>query len=226
MGGIRNKAQRGELRRGLPVGFAWGDEDGEVRFHPDEAVTGAIRTVFDRFAELGSVRQVWLWFRSQSLSFPSQSGAAGEIRWIVPTYTALHHVLTNPVYAGAYIYGRSRTERYVDEQGVVRKRIRRLPIKEWMVLMPGHHPGFIDWPTFETNQARIDSNVHPEPHQSGGAVREGCALLQGIATCGHCGRHLHTHYRGKNSAPGYHCSSKDLVNGACRLLPQRRRCGH
>jgi DNA invertase Pin-like site-specific DNA recombinase len=212
-GGIRNKARRGELRRGLPVGLVWGDADGEVRFHPDEAVTGAIRTVFDRFTELGSVRQVWLWFRAQGLSFPSQSGASGEIRWIIPTYTAIHQVLTSPVYAGAYIYGRSRSERYVDEHGVVRKRIRRLPMKEWMVLMPGHHPGFIDWPTFEANQARIDSNVHPEPHQAGGAVREGCALLQGIATCGHCGRRLHVHYTGKNSAPGYHCSGKDLVEG-------------
>jgi DNA invertase Pin-like site-specific DNA recombinase len=212
-GGIRNKARRGELRRGLPVGFVWGDADGEVRFHPDEAVTGAIRTVFDRFTELGSVRQVWLWFRAQGLSFPSQSGTAGEIRWIIPTYTAIHQVLTSPVYAGAYIYGRSRSERYVDEQGVVRKRIRRLPMKEWMVLMPSHHPGFIDWPTFEANQARIDNNVHPEPHQAGGAVREGCALLQGIARCGHCGRRLHVHYTGKNSAPGYHCSGKDLVEG-------------
>jgi DNA invertase Pin-like site-specific DNA recombinase/uncharacterized protein YndB with AHSA1/START domain len=212
-GGIRNKAQRGELRRGLPVGFVWGDNDGEVRFHPDEAVTGAIRTVFERFSELGSVRQVWLWFRAQGLSFPSQSGPSGAIRWIIPTYTAIHQVLTSPVYAGAYIYGRSRSERYVDEQGVVRTRIRRLPMKEWMVLMPGHHPGFIDWPTFEANQARIDSNVHPEPHQAGGAVREGCALLQGIATCGHCGRRLHVHYTGKNSAPSYHCSGKDLVEG-------------
>jgi DNA invertase Pin-like site-specific DNA recombinase len=212
-GGIRNKARRGELRRGLPVGFVWGDDDGEVRFHPDEAVTGAIRTVFDRFTELGSVRQVWLWLRAQGLSFPSQSGPSGEVRWIIPTYTAIHQVLTSPVYAGAYIYGRSRSERYVDEQGVVRKRIRRLPMKEWMVLMPGHHPGFIDWPTFEANQARIDSNTHPEPHQAGGAVREGCALLQGIATCGHCGRRLHVHYTGKNSAPGYHCSGKDLVEG-------------
>lgn len=212
-GGIRNKAQRGELRRGLPVGFVWGDQDAEVRFHPDEAVAGAIRAVFDRFAELGSVRQVWLWFRSQNLSFPSQSGPDGRIRWIVPTYTAIHQVLTSPVYAGAYIYGRSRSERYVDEQGVVRKRIRRLPMNEWMVLMPGHHAGFIDWSTFEANQARIDSNVHPEPHQSGGAVREGCALLQGIATCGHCGRRLHTYYRGWNSAPGYYCAGKDIANG-------------
>jgi hypothetical protein len=79
--------------------------------------------------------------------------------------------------------------------------------------MPGHHPGFIDWPAFEANQTRIDSNVHPEPHQAGGAVREGCALLQGIASCGHCGRRLHVHYTGKNSAPGYHCSGKDLVEG-------------
>ncbi|MBU1984570.1 recombinase family protein, partial [bacterium] len=72
-GGIRSKAARGELRRGLPVGLVWGDADGEVLFHPDQAVTGAIRTVFERFAELGSARQVWLWFRSEGLSFPLQS---------------------------------------------------------------------------------------------------------------------------------------------------------
>jgi DNA invertase Pin-like site-specific DNA recombinase len=212
-GGIRNKAARGELRRGLPVGLVWGDGDGEVRFHPDEAVTGAIQTVFDRFAELGSVRQVWLWFRSQGLSFPSQYNAHGEIRWIAPTYTAIHHVLTNAVYAGAYVYGKTRRERYVDEQGLVKKRTRHLPINQWTVLLPEHHPGFIDWATFQSNQARIDSNTHPEPHQSGGALREGSALLQGIATCGHCGRRLRTHYRGRNSAPGYHCAGKDLVNG-------------
>ena len=75
-GGIRNKAARGELRRGLPVGFVWGDADGEVRFHPDEAVTAAIRTVFERFAEMGSARRVWLWFRGQDLRFPSQSTTA------------------------------------------------------------------------------------------------------------------------------------------------------
>ena len=65
----RNKAARGELRRGLPVGFIWGEQDGEVLFHPDEAVTGALRTVFERFAEFGSARRVWLWFRSEGLSF-------------------------------------------------------------------------------------------------------------------------------------------------------------
>jgi DNA invertase Pin-like site-specific DNA recombinase len=215
-GGIRNKAARGELRRGLPVGFVWGEQDGEVLFHPDEAVTGAIRTVFERFAEFGSARRVWLWFRSESLSFPLQTmpaGLPGPIRWVTPTYTALHHILTNPVYAGAYTYGKTKYERYVDELGAVRKRIRHLPMEQWAVLIQDHHPGFIDWATFQANQARLDSNTRPMPHRPGGAVREGSALLQGIATCGHCGRRLHVHYRGRNSAPGYHCAGKDLVNG-------------
>jgi DNA invertase Pin-like site-specific DNA recombinase len=212
-GGIRNKAARGELRRGLPVGFVWGDDGGEVRFHPDEAVTTAIRAVFTRFAELGSVRQVWLWFRSEKLSFPLQTHGVDGIRWVAPTYTAIHHMLTNPVYAGAYVYGRTRGERYVAPDGTIQQRIRRLPRAEWGVLLPNHHEGFIDWETYEANQARIDSNVHPHPHLPGGAVREGTALLQGLATCGHCGRRLHTHYRGRSAAPGYHCSGKDLVEG-------------
>ncbi len=210
-GGIRNKAARGELRRGLPVGLVWGDEDGEVLFHPDEAVTGAIRTVFARFAELGSVRQVWLWLRSQGLSFPLQWQS--EIRWVTPTYTAIHSILTNPVYAGVYTYGKTRCERFIDAQGIIKKRIRHLPMKEWAVLLPEHHPGFINWETFEANQVRIDQNIHPKPNQAGGAIREGSALLQGIAVCGHCGRRLRIYYSGKNSTPGYYCSGKDLVNG-------------
>lgn len=215
-GGIRNKAARGELRRGLPVGFVWGEQDGEVLFHPDEAVTAAIRTVFERFAEFGSARRVWLWFRSEGLSFPLQTmpaGMPGPIRWVAPTYHALHQILTNPVYAGAYTYGKTKYERYVDENGTVRKRIRHLPMDQWSVLIPDHHPGFIDWATFQANQARLDSNTRPQLHRAGGAVREGSALLQGLATCGHCGRRLHVHYRSRNSAPGYHCAGKDLVNG-------------
>jgi hypothetical protein len=135
------------------------------------------------------------------------------IRWAAPTYTGIHNVLTSPVYAGAYTYGKIRHERYVDAQGVLRRRTRHLPMAEWPVLLPEHHSGYIDWATFQANQARIDSNVHPQPHQAGGAVREGAALLQGLARCGKCGRRLHTHYRGRNAQPGYHCSGKDLVQG-------------
>jgi len=212
-GGIRNKAARGELRRGLPVGFVWGDEDGEVRVHPDEAVNGAIRAIFARFAEMGSARRVWLWFHAEGLAFPLQTNRLREIRWVTPTYTAIHQVLTSPVYAGAYVYGKTRHERYVDEQGHIRKRVRRLPPSEWAVLLRDHHTGFIDWETYEANQQRLASNTRPRPHDPGGAVREGAALLQGIATCGRCGRRLGVFYSGRRSSPGYHCTGDSIVNG-------------
>jgi hypothetical protein len=215
-GGIRSKAARGELRRALPVGLVWGETDGEVGFHPDEQVCGAIRTALARFAELGSVRAVWLWFRNEGLKVPLQSttlGGPGQIRWVTPTYQAIHNVVTHPAYAGAYVYGRTRHERYVTEQGQVRSRVRRLPQAEWEVLIPDHHPGFIDWDTYQANQARIGANIRPQAHQPGGAVREGAALLQGIAVCGKCGRKLAVHYRGRNSTPGYHCAGRDLVGG-------------
>jgi DNA invertase Pin-like site-specific DNA recombinase/predicted DNA-binding transcriptional regulator AlpA len=206
-GGIRNKAARGELRRGLPVGFVWGDADGEIRFHPDEAVVSAIRSVFARS------RRVWLWFRSEGLTFPLQMHQGDGIRWVDASYTAIHHVLTNPVFAGAYTYGKTRQEMTLDAAGVRRKRIRHLPRAEWQVLIPKHHPGFIDWQTYESNQARLARNTRPGPHKVGGAVREGSAMLQGLASCGHCGRRLHTHYRGRSSSPGYHCPGKVLVEG-------------
>jgi DNA invertase Pin-like site-specific DNA recombinase len=210
-GGIRNKAARGELRRGLPVGFVWGEEDGEVLFHPDEAVTHAVHTVFDKFAELGSIRQVWLWFLAQNVSFPIQQ-TPGEIRWGRATYTGIHQTLTNPVYAGAYTYGKTHQERYVDETGQVRKRIRKMPQSQWLVLIRDHHKGYIDWETYKMNQSRLATNTHPTPHKPG-AVREGSALLQGLAICSRCGRRLRVYYLGKNSSPGYYCASgSTLVN--------------
>jgi DNA invertase Pin-like site-specific DNA recombinase len=212
-GGIRNKAARGQLRRGLPAGFIWGEQDGEVRLHPDQAVTEAIQCVFDKFTEMGSVRRVWLWLRSQKLVFPLQSNSFPDIQWVTPTYTGIHQVLTNPVYAGAYVYGKTRQEHFVDQSGRLRKRIRRLPRPQWQVLIKEHHQGFIDWNTYEMNQRRIASNTHPTAHQSAGAVREGAALLQGIATCGRCGRRLRVYYQGRHSTPGYYCTSNTLANG-------------
>ncbi|HTR14755.1 MAG TPA: recombinase family protein [Roseiarcus sp.] len=212
-GGIRNKAARGELRRGLPVGFVWGEADGEVRFHPDEAVRSTIASVFTRFAETGSARRVWLWFRSEGLRLPLQMYQRCEIRWVEASYTAIHHILSNPVYAGAYAYGKTRREVTLDASGLRKKRMRHLPQSEWQVLIKEHHEGFIDWPTYEANQARLAANTRPGPHKAGGAVREGSALLQGLASCGHCGRRLKTHYSGRNAAPGYHCPGKTIVEG-------------
>ncbi|MDQ3644668.1 MAG: recombinase family protein [Actinomycetota bacterium] len=213
-GGIRNKAARGELRRGLPVGLVWGEVDGEVLLDPDEAIRGAIAVIFERFAELGSARQVWLWLRREGVQFPLQR-FPGELRWVEPSYHQIHSVLTNPVYAGAYAYGKTRRERYVDEHGHPRQRVRHLPREEWDVLIWDHHPGFIDRQTFERNQARIARNTRPRAHEPGGAIREGAALLQGIAVCGRCGRKLKVHYQGRrgHQSPNYHCPGSVLVEG-------------
>jgi hypothetical protein len=93
-----------------------------VCFHPDEAVVTAIRNVFARFAETGSARRVWLWFRSEGLEFPLQLHQGGGIRWVKTSFSAIHHVLTDPVYAGAYAYGKTRQEMILDAAGMRRKR--------------------------------------------------------------------------------------------------------
>jgi DNA invertase Pin-like site-specific DNA recombinase len=222
-GGVKNKAARGELRRGLPVGLVWGEADGEIRFHPDEAVTGVIAAVFERFAVCGSARATWLWLREQGLRWPLQKVAytrrgsgIPEITWVEPTYHAVHTTLTHPAYAGAYVYGRTRKERYLDPSSALRQRSRRLPRDQWEVLIPDHHPGFIDWDTYQANQARIGTNIRPQASQPGtGAVREGSALLQGLATCGTCGRKLAIFYAGPaKCVPNYYCQgSAELVGG-------------
>jgi len=220
-GGIRNKARRGELRRGLPVGLVWGEDEGQILLHPDEAVTGVIAAVFAQFAACGSVRRTWLWLREAQLKWPLQPAAgaispAPSVVWVEPTYHAVHTTLTHPMYAGAYVYGRSRTEKYVTDGGDLKTRRRWVGQGDWEVLITEHHPGFLDWATYLANQQRIGQNIRPVAHQPGtGAVREGCALLQHLATCGDCGRKLAVYYDGRHhNAPGYYCTGTgNLVDG-------------
>jgi len=219
-GGIRTKAARGELRIGLPIGLVWGEADGQILKHPDEAVRGVLTAIFEQFPAHGSVRSVWLWLRDQGLQLPlSKNGyvaATAEIVWVDPTYHAVHNILTHPAYAGAYIFGRTGQHRYVGSDGAPRVRRKVLPRNEWEVCIIDHHEGFIDWDTYLANQARIGANIRPAAHQPGtGAVREGCALLHGLATCGTCGRKLSIYYDGERKAtPGYYCTGTgQLVDG-------------
>jgi hypothetical protein len=143
-------------------------------------------------------------------------GKPGEITWVEPTYHAVHTTLTHPAYAGAYVYGRTRDEHCLGPDGALRTRRRKLPRDQWEVLIPDHHPGFTDWDTYLANQARIGSNIRPQASRPGtGAVREGSALLQGLATCGTCGRKLAIFYRGPaKTVPNYYCQGPaDLVDG-------------
>ena len=156
--GLRHKAARGELRQFLPVGFDY-DEAGAVMITPDEAVVEAIATVFRRFAELGTGRQVLLSLRGDGLLLPRRPTRTGRVHWAPATYPAVHDFLTNPVYAGAFVFGRTRTEKRIDATGTVVSRTIVLPREEWSVLIPDHHPGFIDWATFEANTARLRAEL-------------------------------------------------------------------
>jgi len=112
-------------------------EDGEVCFHPDEAVVTAIRNVFVRFAETGgSARRVWLWFRSEGLKFPLQLHQGSGIRWVEASLHRHPPCAPNPVYAGAYVYGKPARKRSWDAAGMRRKRLRRLRAP-----MASAHPG-------------------------------------------------------------------------------------
>ena len=167
-GGIRNKAARGELRRGLPVGFVWGEADGEVLL-PSRRGCRRLPSAPSSRASPRPARRAASGYGSarRAHKFPLQMHAHAEIRWVEASYTAIHHVLTNPVYAGAYVYGKTRQEMTLDAAGARKKRIRHLPRAEWQVLIQEHHQGFIDWQTYEANQDRIANNTRPGPHKVG-----------------------------------------------------------
>ena len=130
----------------MPVGYVWGEAPGEVLCDPNEEVVLAIRNVFARFAELGAAWRVWLWFLDEGLSLPARNPPGGPLRWVRPSFAAIRQLLTNPVYAGAYVFGKTRTEHALDAHGVLRSRRVRLQARsDWQVFLPDHHEGYVDW---------------------------------------------------------------------------------
>jgi DNA invertase Pin-like site-specific DNA recombinase len=214
--GLQHKAARGELRQGLPVGFDH-DADDRIVFTADEAVREAIATVFRRFEELGSARQVVASLRADGLQLPRRRNGHPRIFWIDATYPAVHDLLTNPCYAGAFVFGRTRTEKRVDADGRLITRVRALPRDQWTVLIPDHHPGFISWERYEANQTQLRANWRPPRGEGGGAAREGRALLQGLLRCGQCGRTMQVGYAGTHgTVPRYLCGRAQQLYGAER----------
>ena len=198
--GRRHKAAKGELRVGLPVGYDY-DADDRVVFCADEAVKEAVATVFRRFDELGSARQVVLSLRQDGLQLPRRR-PRGRIEWAPATHGLVHTMLTNPCYGGAFVFGRRRAVRQLDADGAVTRRLTSLPIEDWTVLIADHHPGYLSWETYLANQDRLRANRCPPRGQGGGAAREGSGLLQGIVRCGRCGRMMRVGYSGSKAPPG------------------------
>jgi DNA invertase Pin-like site-specific DNA recombinase/predicted DNA-binding transcriptional regulator AlpA len=210
---LRHKAARGELRQLLPVGLDY-DDDGKVVLSGDEAARSAISQVYALFAQLGSARQVMMTLRERGLLLPRRKAGSRRITWAEASYPAVHDLLTNPAYAGAYVFGRTRTEKRLDASGKVVSRDRMLPREEWEVLITGHHPGYLDWDTWQDIQARLRANFKPPRGDGGGAARRGAALLSGLVRCGLCGRMMQVGYSGHGGdAPRYLCGRGTQLYG-------------
>ena len=201
---MRQKARRGELFLTVAVGYVKAGRD-TIEKDPDRRVQEAVALVFRKFTEFQTIRQVLVWLRQEKIPLPvlSVGEAAARVTWRAPVYPTVHHILTNPVYAGAYAFGR-RTMRVVIENG--RKRIIRSMQRDWRrwgVLIQDHHEGYIPWADFERNQRLIADNANGKRFMSRGAIRRGEALLAGLFRCARCGRKLHVRY--SDGAPRYQC---------------------
>ena len=188
-----HKASKGELRVLVPVGLDY-DKDGNTVLARDEAVRTAIAEVFNRFAVLSSARQVLLSLRADGLKLPRRKPGEARVTWAEANYRAVHQILTKPAYAGAYVFGRIRQDKSVNDTGQVIMRSRLVAREEWEVCIPGHHPGYIDWDTYLDNQRRMAGNARVVRGGAGGAPREGSALLAGLVRCGRCGRKMQVRY--------------------------------
>ena len=192
---LMQMAQRGALVRRVAIGYVKG-ADGRIEKDPDARVRAAIDLIFRKFAELGSARQVYFWLDQQQIQLPIVRGPedAQEVVWQPARYHAVHTVLKNPIYAGAYTYGRSQTVRRLEagQKRVVRQLRRRR--EEWSVLILDHHEGYIDWQVYESNQKVITDNDNARSGVVRGAIKNGEALLAGLLRCGHCGAKLLVQY--------------------------------
>ena len=207
------KATRGELFMTVAVGYRKVANEDRIEKEPDRRVQQAIELVFKKFDELQSARQVHRWLRQENISLPTIAyGPEGRhVIWKLPTYTRIHSMLTNPIYAGAYSWGRS-THRVRIEEG--RKRIsrgHRRARAEWPVFIADHHEGYISWEQYERNQRVMVDNANSKRLTARGSIRRGSTLLNGLLRCGHCGRKLSVGY-GKGSSR-YYCHGRTHLHG-------------
>ena len=221
MEALKQKARRGELFFTVAVGYVKAGRD-KIEMDPDLRVREAIKLVFSRFAEMQSIRQVFLSLRADRISLPyadTKSSGQHQLLWKLPVYTTVSNLLTNPVYAGAYAFGRTGSRTKI-ENG--RKRVLRGYRKDradWAVLLVDHHEGYLSWAEYERNQRLIADNANGKGMMVRGAVRKGEALLAGLLRCGHCGRRLLVSYNGTNGDVGrYNCDATRSNPGAASCI--------
>jgi len=203
---IREKAARGELRFVLPVGLCW-TRDGRIELSPDLRVQEAVRLVYRKYAELGSMRKVLLWFHEKRMTIPVRRfGPCGdEVEWEMPVGSTIHRTLTSPFYAGAYAWGRTAKANGPAKTWACK------PLEEWEVLLIDHHPGYISWQEYLQIQRNKTENAHMVPWKRK-AGRGGRGLLAGLLRCRRCGHRLRVRYSGKGH-PSYLCGGTGCQDG-------------
>lgn len=221
-GGILNKARRGELRTPLPVGFMY-DEDGHVRLDADQQVQHAITALFTTFAQYGSALATVKEFRRQSWKFPRRLHKGphkGELFWDDLHHSRVLQVLHNPRYAGAFVFGRTRTRQGLDGKVICTHTAR----EDWVSFVPNAHAGYISLEAYEDNQRRLRENAQAQGEERRRSPpREGPALLQGLVICGRCGNRMTIRYhaRGEQLVPTYVCQRVGIERGeqCCQHIP-------
>ena len=210
------KAARGELRFTLPPGYCW-SEAGRIEIDPDEHVAETIRLILRRFRELGSARQVFLWAHEAGVRLPvvRRNLTLCRVEGRAPAYHSVMQILLNPIYAGAYAFGR-RGDRTSVVEGRARKTSgHRRARSAWNVLIRDHHEGYLTWAEFEENQVLLRENAHMQKRAARKAARGGRALLTGLARCGQCGRMMRVFYGARSGhAHRYQCRGDDAHVGA------------
>jgi hypothetical protein len=189
-GNLLNKARRGELALRLPVGYRRLG-DGTVVPDPDEAVRHVLAQIFERFALLRNGRAVQRYLADHGIKMPrliQQGAESGRLVWVRPTYQMIQQVLTSPVYAGAFVYGRRKQESTPGDPPTVTER--RRPVEEWDIVVPGVYPAYIAYDQYLLNRRCLRDNLYNFAAKGRGAPREGQALLQGLVVCGRCGRRM------------------------------------
>ncbi|MEV0938170.1 recombinase family protein [Streptomyces phaeochromogenes] len=212
-GGVLSKARRGELVQPLPVGLVY-DHAERVVLDPDASVQQAIRHLLATFAATGSAYACVKAFADEGLKFPRRirnGPNKGELTWGILQHHRVLQVLHNPRYAGAFFFGRRHQRR--GPGGKTTSRV--LPREEWTVLITDSHPGYLTWAEFEANQARLAelAAAHGTDRKAS-PPREGAALLQGLVSCGKCGRRMtvrYQHYKGTGK-PIYLCQFDGIRN--------------
>lgn len=214
----RRKAETGELRFPLPVGYIC-DPTGKTIFDPNEEIQGAIRSLFDVFDRRSSIRMAVKYFNEEKLLFPSRlygQVSGGTVQWVRLRYTRAAAILHNPAYAGAYVYGRTASLKKVnpDDTSEVRTMCIYVAQDKWRVKLLNNHQGYITWEKFLINQRRIEENKNVRSKDYPGAIRAGAALLQGIALCGFCGWKMQVAYPKGRKHPQYFCNSQRIEYAA------------